>query len=224
LRTYNKGKAQFEGYLDDYAFLIKALFDSYETLFDVSYLEWAMELLNYTNKSFWDNTNHGYFYTSSDQEKLIYRMKDDHDQSIPSGNGIMVINNLRFYSITENEELLNKAEQILKKYSSHMKSNSYGYASYLLSLDFYLKKPKEILIVNSGKESTPEIYRAIFDNFLPNKVVISLTGEDISPVFSASLVKGKKTINGKTTTYVCHNFACSQPVFSAKDLLELLQQ
>jgi uncharacterized protein YyaL (SSP411 family) len=222
LRTYNKGKAQYAGYLDDYAFLIKALFDSYEALFDASHLEWAMELLNYSNKTFWDDANYGYFYTSSEQEKLIYRMKDDHDQSIPSGNGIMLLNNLRFYSVTENSELLVKAEQILKKYSSHMQSNSYGYASYLLSLDFYLQKPKEILIVNPGNELTPEIHHAIFNTFLPNKVVILLTGEELSPVFSASLVQGKESINGKATAYVCHNFTCSQPVFSAKDLLELL--
>ena len=38
LRTHNKGKSQYNGYLDDYAYLISALLDSYEALFIPEYL------------------------------------------------------------------------------------------------------------------------------------------------------------------------------------------
>ena len=67
-------------------------------------------------------------------------MKDEHDQSIPSSIAIMVLNNLRFYSLTEDENLLNKAELILRAYASRIRTNAYGYASYLIGLDFYLQK------------------------------------------------------------------------------------
>jgi uncharacterized protein YyaL (SSP411 family) len=223
LRSYNRGKAQFHGYLDDYALLIKALFDSYETIFDISYLEWARELLDYTNNKFWDNKDYGYFYTSSDQEKLIYRMKDEHDQSIPSGNAIMLLNNLRFYSLTEDETLLNKAELILKTYASRISANAYGYASYLIGLDFYLQKPKEIVIVYPKNDKISQFYHTIYNQFLPNKVVAAVTGEESSPVLSGSFMQDKKPIHDKTTVYVCHNFACSQPLFTTEDLLKLLQ-
>lgn len=223
LRSYSRGKAQYDGYLDDYALLIKALFDSYESLFDISYLEWAWELLEYTNNKFWDNKDFGYFYTSSDQERLIYRMKDEHDQSIPSSNAIMLLNNLRFYSLTEDETLLSRAEHVLKTHASRIRANAYGYASYLIGLDFYLQKPKEIVIVYPKNKKISHFYRTIFDMYLPNKVVTAITGEESSPVLSASLMQNKNPINGKTTVYVCHNFACSQPVFTAKDLQKLLQ-
>ena len=223
LRSYNRGKAQYDGYLDDYALLIKALFDVYESLFDISYLEWARELLDYVNNRFWDNKNFGYFYTSSDQEKLIFRMKDEYDQSIPSGNGLMLLNNLRFYSLTDDESLLNLAELLLKTYAPHMRSNPYGYGSYLIGLDFYLQKPKEIVIIYPKENKFSQFYHAIYDMYLPNKIVLAVPGDISSSVLSASLIQNKKPIDGKTTIYVCHDFACSQPVFTPEDLVKLLR-
>jgi uncharacterized protein YyaL (SSP411 family) len=222
-RTYNKGESKIAAYLDDYAFLIQALLDAYEALFDPSYLEWAHELLKYVNEKFWDTKSHGYFYTSIDQEQLIYRMKDDHDQSIPSGNAVMLLNNLRFFSLTENGELVKLSEQILKKYAPQMRSNSYAYASYLIGLDFYLKKPTEILLLLNNAAAAEQFFDSIFNHYLPNKIVIVLQIPRRSPILSASLIQGKEPIGGKTTAYVCHNFSCSQPVFTAADLTGIIQ-
>jgi uncharacterized protein YyaL (SSP411 family) len=223
LRTFNKGRAKYLAYLDDYAFLIQGLLDSYEALFDESYLEWAYELTAYTNAKFWDEEKFGYFYTSSDQEELIERLKDEHDASLPSGSAIMLLNLLRLYSITESKEVLETAENILKKYGNRIVSNPYGYASYLLGLDFYLKKPKEIVLV-LPKDSNPDEYlNTVFNSYLPNKVVIAIEKDKTAPTLSASLLQGKEPIDGKITAYVCQNFACSPPVFSPEELAILLE-
>jgi uncharacterized protein YyaL (SSP411 family) len=223
LRTFNKGKAKYQAYLDDYAFLIQGLLDAYEALFDVTYLEWAFELAEYTNSKFWDDEKYGYFYTSADQEELIERLKDEHDASLPSGSAIMMLNLLRFYSLTESNDFLDIAESMLKKYGKRMVSNPYGYASYFLGLDFYLKKPKEIVLVLPEGGNAQDYYDTIFKSYLPNKVVIAMEIDKSVPTLSASLLQGKEPIDGKITAYVCHNFACSQPVFSPEDLEKLLQ-
>jgi len=223
LRTYNKGQAKYQAYLDDYAFLIQGLLDAYEALFNADYLEWAYELSEYTNSKFWDDDKFGYFYTSKDQEKLIERLKDEHDASLPSGSAIMMNNLLRFYSITESDKFLDIAEKILKKYGKRMVSNPYGYASYLLGFDFYIQKPKEIVLVLPSEGNIEEYFDTIFKTYLPNKVVITLKEDQTIPTLSASLLHGKKPIDGKITAYVCHNFACSPPVFTTKELEELLQ-
>jgi uncharacterized protein YyaL (SSP411 family) len=223
LRTYNRGKAKYNAFIDDYAFLIQGLLDAYEALFDTEYIEWALKLLNYSNEKFWDKDNYGYFYTSSDHPNLIERMKDEHDQSIPSAASILLINNLRFYSITENDEFLSLAEYILKKYGKRIESNPYGYASYLLGLDFYLQKPKEIVLVVPQKVKPDKFYDTVFQNYNPNKVVMLLDDNQPSSTLSASLLAGKKPLKGKLTAYVCHNFACSQPVFTTGDLKKLLE-
>jgi len=223
LRTYNKGKAKYHAYLDDYAFLIQGLLDAYEAVFDVEYLEWAHELSEYANQNFWDDDKYGYFYTSSEQKELIERMKDEHDASLPSGTAIMMMNLLRFYSLTESGEFISMAEQILKKYGKRMESNPYGYASYLLGFDFYTQKPKEIVLVLPQDSDAQKYYDTIFKTYLPNKVVIALKEDQTASTLSASLLQGKIPIDGKITAYVCHNFACSQPVFTTDDLANLLK-
>jgi uncharacterized protein YyaL (SSP411 family) len=222
LRSYNKGQAKYRAYLDDYAFLIQGLLDAYEALFNTDYLEWAHELAEYTNQKFWDDNKFGYFYTSSDQEVLIERLKDEHDASVPSGTAIMMINLLRFYSLTESSEILNIAEQILKKYGKRMGDNPYGYASYLLGYDLYSQKPKEIVLVLPQDSDAEKYYNTIFKTYLPNKVVVALKDDQNVSALSASLLQGKEPIDGKITAYVCHNFACSPPVFTTTELSKLL--
>ena len=221
--TYHSGTAKIDAFLDDYANLIQGLLDAYEALFDQSYLQWAIQLTNQVNQHFWDDKHTGYFYTSTMQEKLLKRMKDDNDQSIPSGSGIMCLNQLRLYSITTKSEYLENVEQIFKHYSYQMESNPYGYASYLNALDFYLNKPAEILIIE-GELNDSSILKTVFDHYLPNKAVIKIAEDSQRSFFSKSLVSGRESLEGKTTAYVCRNFVCSLPVTTEKDLRKLLAE
>jgi uncharacterized protein len=223
LRTHNRGKSQIDGYLEDYAYLIRALFDSYEAVFDASYLEWAKNLLDITNSEFIDPENGGYFVTRENRDDLLFRMKDEYDQSIPSAISVMLHNNLRFYSLTEDSELIEHSEKILKKYGQKMLHNAYGYASYLYGLEFYHQKPKEILLVYP-ENIVPEIfYQSIFSNYEPFKVVISIEEKNIPEFLSASLFQGKSLKDGRPTAYICRDFACSLPINDLAEFNELYQ-
>ena len=134
----------------------------------------------------------------------------------------MISNNLRFYSLSEDTTLLKFSENALKKYSRQMSGNPYGYASYLIAADFYIEKPKEILILSSSPGDS-DLLKNVYTIFQPNKVVISLGQEKPAAALSASLFQGKKKIDGRTTAYVCHNFACSQPVTDASALQDLIK-
>jgi uncharacterized protein YyaL (SSP411 family) len=66
-----------KGFADDYAFLIQGLLDLYETTYDVSLLEWAIELQDSMDAKFWDKENNsGYFLSSGDDPTIIIRMKE----------------------------------------------------------------------------------------------------------------------------------------------------
>jgi uncharacterized protein YyaL (SSP411 family) len=224
LRTHNKNKSQFAAYLDDYSYLIAALMDSYEALFNVEYLEWANELLDFVHRNFWDEEHGGYFYTIAGQKDLIYRLKDDTDQSIPSGTAVMLLNNLRFYSLTENATLVEKSERVFKKYANKLENNPYGFGSYLLVLDFYLQKPKEVVLISPQGATISEYFKSIFNQYVPNKIVVSMRENTEMPLFTNSLLKGKSLIDGKPTAYICHNFTCSQPIFSFAEFEKYLMK
>ena len=104
-----------------------------------------------------------------------------------------------------------------------MTSNPYAYSSYLLALDFYQQKPKEILLVIPEKINPDKFYETIFKQYLPNKVVITVNKDKFSHLLSASLFAGKSVLENKTTAYVCHNFTCSLPVTTIKDFKNLLE-
>ena len=220
-RSYNKGKSKHFGFLDDYAYLIQGLLDAYEALFETAYLEWAYRLLHYANNNFWDAEHMGYFFTEKHQKNLLVRMKDESDQSIPSATAVMLLNNLRFYSITTEADLILKSEQLMRKYGQNLLNNPYGYASYLQGFDFYLKKPEEIMVI-TGQNKATELLKTIFGSYLPNKVVLLQKKKSKWTIPIPDLLTGKTAVHDQSTAYVCHNFACSPPVTTSAELKSLL--
>ena len=223
LRTYKNGQAKYHGYIEDYAFMTAGLLDAYEALSDPAILSWAVQLNTQANTHFWDKNGAGYFMTADGQEKLLQRMKEESDQSIPSGTGVMALNNLRLFSFTENADFMEKAESIFKTYGLQFGNNPYGFASFLNALDFYLEKPAEILIAYPHGADISAYRQLIFGRYRPNKVVMFMEDGTAQPAISAAFTAGKAPLNGKITSYVCRNFACSLPQYTVKDLEKLLQ-
>jgi hypothetical protein len=104
-----------------------------------------------------------------------------------------------------------------------MQENPFGYASMLAALDFYLQRPKEIVLV--GRRDTREsqdLLKKIHNLYLPNKILFFMDPDHPGTGRIPSLVKGKTQQNGKLTIYVCHNFTCSLPMTEWEALKELL--
>ncbi len=222
LRSFKDGQAKFNAYLDDYAFFAAALIDLYEATFERSYLERAVEFTDTLLSRFWDEREGGFFFTSSDHETLIARSKSAFDGSIPSGNSVAVFNLLRLSYLTENQDYLMKAEQVLRLFYDAMEQNPFGFSNMLCALDFFLTRPKEVVLL--GDKDAPaarEMLARIHGTFLPNKTLTCCDPRDPSSAIPA-LLAGRTQIDDKLTIYVCHNFTCSLPVTDWGALKELL--
>lgn len=221
LRSYKDGQAKFNAYLDDYAFLTAALVDLYEATFERSFLERAIELTETLLSRFWDEAEGAFFFTSSDHEELISRTKSAFDGSVPSGNSVAALNLLRLFYLTEKQEYFDKAEQVLRLFYDAMEQNPFGFSNMLCALDFYLRRPKEVVLLgNRDEPQTRGFLSEIHSLFVPNKTVICLDPQQGGRL--PSLLAGKTQIEGKVTAYVCHNFTCSLPVTSRDELKALL--
>jgi hypothetical protein len=223
LRSYKDGQAKFNAYLDDYAFLAAAFIDLYEATFEKVYLQRAVEFMETLLVRFWDEKEGGFFFTSDDHEVLITRSKPAFDGSIPSGNSAALLNLLRLSYLTENRNYLTKAEQILRLYYDAMTQNPFGFSNMLCALDFYLNRPKEIVLLGKKNAAeTREMLSRIHTLFIPNKTIRCLDSLDHSEPPMPSILEGRTQIEGKLTAYVCHNFTCSLPVTDWGALKELL--
>jgi uncharacterized protein YyaL (SSP411 family) len=222
LHTYKDGKAKQLGFLDDYAFLAVGLLDFYEATLDRSALERSVELTEVMVREFWDTSEGGFFYTGNSHEQLVSRSKPVFDASVPSGNAKATELLLRLYHLTGKEDYLSKAETVLRSYSHAMESQPFGFAHMLCALDFYLRKPKEIVLVGKPKDwRTNELLAEIHSIYLPN-VTLQLVDPDQSLDEVSPLLAGKTQIDDSATAYVCQNYTCSAPVTRREELRSLL--
>jgi uncharacterized protein len=222
LHTYKDGTGKILGYLDDHAFLAAGLLDLFEATLNRAHLDRALKLAEIMLDEFWDQAAAGFFYTGRSHERLIARSKPIFDGSIPSGNSVATQVLLRLYHYTGKEDYLKRAERILRAYCNAMENQPFGFAHMLAALDFYLEKPKEVVLVGDKKDpETAELLAKIHSLYVPNMTLQLANPEDSLEKIS-SLLAGKKQLEGQPTVYVCHNFTCSRPVVEWDELKPLL--
>ena len=205
LRTYSTGSVpKLNGYLEDYAFLLEALVSLYETVFEVRWIEAAIDLADVMIEQFWDEREGGFFYTGRDHEPLIARVKEAQDNAIPSGNAMAATALLRLARLTGRTDYHQKAETTLQLYQDMMARYPTAAGQMLIALDFYLGPVQEIAIVGDPAAlPTQQVLRIIHKHFLPNRVVafrpVGAPAEKLEKVIP--LLAGK-TAHGDVTTYV----------------------
>jgi uncharacterized protein YyaL (SSP411 family) len=218
LSVYKDGQAKLNGYLDDYAFLSAALLDAFEATFTPAYFDLAHRLIDTMIEEFWDTEQGGFFFTGKSHEALIERTKSVYDQAIPSGTSVATRTLLRFYHYTGKADYLQRAEQVLHLARRHMEQQPFGVGSLLTTLDFYVRKPQEIVLIGTpDAEDTQAMLRALHQQYLPDKVLFMIDPQQVTAALAAlpllrDMLAGKAQVDGKATVYVCHNFTCSLPV------------
>ena len=217
LRSWRKGQAKLNGYLEDYANVIFGLLTLYETVFDEKYFVAAQELTE-TMIQFFSDPQGGFFDTSSDHESLVVRPKSMQDNATPSGNAMAATVLLKLGAFTGNGSYTEIAETMLEAVQGVLTRYPTGFAQWLVAQSFYVSKPKEIAIIGDvNGADTQAMLDVVSEKYRPFAVVA--VGAKDSPI---PLLNGRDQIDGKATVYVCENFACKLPVNEAGKLRELL--
>ncbi|MFZ7133429.1 MAG: thioredoxin domain-containing protein [Eubacteriales bacterium] len=207
MHRYCKGKWDIPGHLDDYAFLIFGLIELYEATFDENYLNEAAKLTNETIELFWDKQSAGFFFTSSQGEKLIVRKKEIYDGAIPSGNSIMLINLLKLTGLMENDEFAQKGNQIINFFFNEIKDHPTGYTQMLCGIYYAYGNSGEITIQGDFQNSnTKHMMHSLFVEYLPHIIIKLEKNQNVTPMAT-----------------LCFNKACRTPTNNVNDILQQLQ-
>ena len=113
-RTFSQGKPRLNAYLDDYAFLANGLLALHRATNDAKWIDSAEQVMKKQDKLFWDKEQGGYFFTSSDHEKLIVRGKLLQDNARPSGNAVAAENLFYLSKIKSDPSLLERARKTIR--------------------------------------------------------------------------------------------------------------
>jgi uncharacterized protein len=225
-RTYKgskeNGQAKFNGYLDDYAFIIASYLDLYQATSNKVWLQRAIKLDNTLEVFFEDKKLGGYYMTSHDHEKLLAREKPAYDGAEPSGNSIQALNLLRLNKFTTKDHYRKRATELFKFVANILNTSPMALSELLLALDYYLTSAKEILVLlpaNIKFEDT-DLAPIIRSSFIPHKIIsIVNQGSDqkelekIIPLFKEKIIFDKKA-----TAYICQDGICKLPTTKANIL------
>jgi uncharacterized protein YyaL (SSP411 family) len=148
LRTYGArpgeaASARGSAYLDDYAFLVHGLLNLHDATGEARWLEAARSLTDTMIAFHGDEKGGGFFYTSSDHEKLFARSKDQFDGAQPSGNSIAARNLVRLAAKTGDKRYEQLAAKSFKAFAGALKTNPTGLTALAEALGLYLDQRPE---------------------------------------------------------------------------------
>ncbi|MEE2902272.1 MAG: thioredoxin domain-containing protein [Myxococcota bacterium] len=223
-RTYRAGKAKHDAVLEDYAFLIEAFLQLFETTQDIRWLQRSLTLEATLNTFFYDQENGGYFTTSSSSESLLVREKPSYDGAQPSGNSVIIRVLLKLSEYTQDTKYQQRAEKSMLAMSGALENGSIGSPKLAVALEWMLDRPKQVIIITPtiGKEAA--LLKVLRDTFVPNKILIVTEDSEVEKLaVSLPLVENKTAKDGQATAYVCIGQVCLKPTSDPETLREQLE-
>ena len=220
--TYKGEVKDIHGKLDDYSFFVFALLELYNSTFDVSYLESAININEYMLLHFYDSKG-GFYLVSDLDEVLLTRPKNIYDSAIPAGSSVAAYNLVRLSKLTGNQHYLEIVNKYFNSLSGSIKDNNTAF-SFLLSAYMLSHSPSKELIIT--EENTNDGFKtavALCDKYLPELTTIILNKQNHELMNTLTSYSKDYPIpkNGEYY-YLCENYNCNLPEGSLNTIMEKL--
>ncbi len=221
-RTHKAGHSKLNGYLEDYANLIDALLELYQSTFDERYFASCLRLADAALQHFCA-ADGGFYDTSDDHEALIVRPRNLQDNVTPSGNGMLATQLLRLAAYTGESRYGDAAREVLRKLSDVLPQVPQAFAQSLIAADSLVAGVAEVALVGDLDSSESQaVLSTLRQPYRPN--IITAHRPDAAAPTVIPLLQGRKLLHERTTVYVCRDFACRLPVQTAADTATLLAE
>jgi uncharacterized protein YyaL (SSP411 family) len=218
LRTYNREKDhRVPGILDDYSFLLSSCISAYEYYNAWEYIEVALKLEQLITEKFYDPQQKVYYVNAIDSKDLFSGMIQVSDDSMASGLGNLIDTLFKLGKYTENTDLIDRAEELISKFSGRILDYSGAMDAFLISATPYLRYPHEIVIVNA---KGTDLDSSFFTSYTPNRLVYRWNNEsDGRPTWE--VLEGRRSTD-RPTVFICKGQTCSLPLHNPQAVSEVL--
>ncbi|MEO7982850.1 MAG: thioredoxin domain-containing protein [Bacteroidota bacterium] len=212
--TWKAGKAKHPAFLDDYAFLIQALIYLQEITADTNWLLEAKCITEFVIGNFSEIGTGFFFYTPAVQTDVIVRKKEVYDGAVPSGNSVMAWNLYQLSVLFDRKEWKERSAGMVASLGNAIVRYPTSFGNWACLLQEMITGTNEIAIIGNDFSG---IHKELLAEYIPNKLLMAAPNADSTfPLFV------EKPVLKKAVIYLCRNYACLNPVFSAKDLMSLI--
>ena len=173
---------------------------------------------------FADAEQGGFFYTGKSHEALIARTKDLFDNATPSGNAMAATALVRFGALTGREDLHSAGRSALEAVKVVLENAPSAAGQSLIALDFELSPIRELAVIaGDDTQEFHDVLEAIYSRFLPGAVVAPATQDQAATLAAlVPLLADRPARDRRTTTYVCENLTCQEPVVGVDGVITAL--
>ena len=214
--TWKNESAKYPAFLDDYAFLIQALIQLQEITADRKWLLKAESLTTFVLENFREAETGFFFYTPADQQDVIVRKKEMYDGAVPSGNAVMADNLYRLSILFDNDQWKKRSLGMVQSLGKAIIRYPTSFGQWACLLQEIIAGTNEIVIVGDDFSTIQE---EILGKYIPHRVLMaSITADNSFPLLV------EKEAAGLTTIFLCRNYTCLNPVFSANELITLINK
>jgi len=223
LHRERANRAGIPGFATDYAFVVEALLDLYETTFEPRYFTEAVRLQARFEERFAEPAG-GYYLSADAHDGLILRPKESWDGATPSSNSVAAMNLLRLAAFTGDASWRTRAESVFAAAAPILARAPAALPRMLSALDFSAAPPREVVLAGApGREDFEGLRRAVFASPKLNRVVAHADASAAPPEL-AELTAGRGSSRATAAAYVCSGFACRAPVSEPAALAALLEE
>ncbi|WP_282043716.1 thioredoxin domain-containing protein [Winogradskyella flava] len=208
--SYKNGKSTIDGFSEDYAHVISAFIELYQTTLNEKWLDTSKVLLDYTIENFLNKESSMFYFTSDSSTNLITRKTEVYDNVIPSSNSVLADNLFKLGHYYSDKTYLKLGNQMLKNVNDEMLEIPSVYTNWMSLYLNYSNPYYEVAI--SGKDANTKL-KALKTYYIPNILISGATTESTLPLLK------NKFIEDQTLIYVCVNGTCKLPVDSVNKAL-----
>jgi len=221
-RRWREGQGMFTANLDEYAYMIRGILSLFEANQGNEWLSWAIEMTDLLKKYFKEEGG-AFYQTDGLDQYLILRRCQFSDGAEPSGNAIHTENLLKLNQITQEDDYLSQAEDVLKAVKDYLENYPPGYCYHVMNLQYYYdqKSPTIGIAFNQNRENEEILKKLLYEKFIPHKVIIwQNPGEKVPDV---DLMEEQPRQN-QTTLYICYQGVCQKPLNELPAMLEAIEK
>jgi len=215
LATCRDGRSHLNAYLDDYAFLLRALLELMQGDFQMADLNWARELADVLIEQFEDRERGGFFFVSHDHERLIQRAKIGHDNATPSGNGVAALALAQLGHLIGEPRYLEAAERTVRAFAPAIDRHASAHASLCVALGAQLEPPT--IVILRGGPDVAAWQRKLAQLYLPDALVVA-----VPPRASGLPPALDKPVSAGVNAWVCRGVSCLAPISDPATLISVL--